>query len=512
MAARFPVDDDPLAAFGSEAELPGPVAAAVAGPKRVETVAARAETASVRVETVGAQVKVVPPEVQTTLPELEAVPELAEFETVPELAEFETVPERAEVIPLPTRLERPLTIGDLVAIQLPLAWHEAVALVGVLVEDASQDATIPDPVHVEIAASGDVLVNRSYILGGDPARRASALLKQLLPPTGTPPGLRALANDEAIEGGRHRTLAEFRSDLAYFERPSRRADLAAVRARGIALREKVESDREVQRLRDKAVYDGAPKAPTKRLLTLPGLRDLGQVGAVAVMCVAIGASLATLLWIALVPIQTPVVQGSDAAETAAATSAALGTTLETLVQRAGLGDIELPGRSKPQAGRGSAARQSESAAREPRQTTAGTIRTADGPPARAANDPPVRETWTVVLRDIAPDPAEVAAYRNATPAPSAGDSQSVFTPADREVVPAELIRPQMPTHDEASDATSLFDLVIDETGRVQMIRLVSPDNRFNDRMLIAAAKAWLFRPALRAGRPVKYRMQMWIDP
>jgi hypothetical protein len=138
--------------------------------------------------------------------------------------------------------------------------------------------------------------------------------------------------------------------------------------------------------------------------------------------------------------------------------------------------------------------------------------TADASPARAANDQPVRETWTVVLRDIVPDRAEVAAHRDATAAPAAGGSESVFTPQDRDVLPPELIRPQMPTHDESSEATSLFDLVIDETGRVQMIRLVSPDNRFNDRMLIAAAKAWLFRPALRAGRPVRYRMQMWIDP
>ena len=59
---------------------------------------------------------------------------------------------------------------------------------------------------------------------------------------------------------------------------------------------------------------------------------------------------------------------------------------------------------------------------------------------------------------------------------------------------------------------SVFDLVIDQNGRVEQVHLVSPGNRFNDRMLIAAAKAWQFLPATKDGQPVRYKLQIRIAP
>jgi hypothetical protein len=58
--------------------------------------------------------------------------------------------------------------------------------------------------------------------------------------------------------------------------------------------------------------------------------------------------------------------------------------------------------------------------------------------------------------------------------------------------------------------TGYFDIIVDEKGDVEFVKLHSPMHRYQDRMLVAAAKAWKFRPALLNGTPVKYRLQISI--
>jgi hypothetical protein len=56
-----------------------------------------------------------------------------------------------------------------------------------------------------------------------------------------------------------------------------------------------------------------------------------------------------------------------------------------------------------------------------------------------------------------------------------------------------------------------MELLIDETGRVERVRLVSEPVRMSDMMLLSGAKTWRFHPALKDGRPVKYRLTLsWI--
>ena len=73
-----------------------------------------------------------------------------------------------------------------------------------------------------------------------------------------------------------------------------------------------------------------------------------------------------------------------------------------------------------------------------------------------------------------------------------------------------LVRPQMPREPAPGSDTGYFDLVVDENGDVSQIKLISPRRKYYDRMLVAAAKAWKFRPATLNGQPVKYRLQMPI--
>ena len=84
----------------------------------------------------------------------------------------------------------------------------------------------------------------------------------------------------------------------------------------------------------------------------------------------------------------------------------------------------------------------------------------------------------------------------------------VYSADDDGVLPAMLVRPLLPAEpppDVPPEQIGTLELVVNEQGDVERVRLISPSNRFHERMLVAHAKTWKFRPALREGQPVKFR-------
>jgi TonB family protein len=79
-----------------------------------------------------------------------------------------------------------------------------------------------------------------------------------------------------------------------------------------------------------------------------------------------------------------------------------------------------------------------------------------------------------------------------------------------DVLAPVLVRPQLPRDPPPGSDTGIFDMLIDENGDVMQVKLISPRRRYHDRMLVAAAKAWKFRPAMLNGQPVKYRVRIPI--
>ncbi len=79
--------------------------------------------------------------------------------------------------------------------------------------------------------------------------------------------------------------------------------------------------------------------------------------------------------------------------------------------------------------------------------------------------------------------------------------------ADAEgIVPAVLIRPHLPSEPPSSVSSAelgVLELVVSRTGLVDQVRLISPENRYQDRMIVAAAKTWRFQPATKDGTPVR---------
>ena len=87
----------------------------------------------------------------------------------------------------------------------------------------------------------------------------------------------------------------------------------------------------------------------------------------------------------------------------------------------------------------------------------------------------------------------------------------VYSPSDSAVIPPVLVRPVLPRQPPPGVPESqigTIELVVDEQGDVEGVRLISPANRFYERMLVSAAKMWKFRPAFRDGHPVRYRTRV----
>jgi len=111
--------------------------------------------------------------------------------------------------------------------------------------------------------------------------------------------------------------------------------------------------------------------------------------------------------------------------------------------------------------------------------------------------------------DAARETAE-ASEANAVLAPAVEEA-IIFTALDEEVMPPVLVRPVLPREPPPNvppDQVGTIEVVVDEQGDVVSVRLISPANRYQERMLVSAAKMWKFRPAYKDGRPVRYRTRV----
>ncbi|HEX7795675.1 MAG TPA: energy transducer TonB [Vicinamibacterales bacterium] len=115
---------------------------------------------------------------------------------------------------------------------------------------------------------------------------------------------------------------------------------------------------------------------------------------------------------------------------------------------------------------------------------------------------PVRETA----------PAAPAAL--VTPAPAAAVAPPrIYVASDTTVLPPTAIKQQLPAFPSqlAVANRGVLELVINEEGDVESVAMRESVNPRYDSQLLAAAKAWQYRPALLNGKPVKYRKLVQID-
>lgn len=443
-----------------------------------------------------------------------------------------------------------LTLADVVLLKVPLSWHEAVGLVLELLDRAPAQGALPDPAHVTLSAIGEVRPTSKATLSGVPVARAARLLQELISDASAPGALRDLIAQDSAAKPVHTSLSEFARALSYFERPNRRADVAAVYTRAHALFEKANSEKELERLRAKAVQDQRPEPTRVRLLwQLPRPAQVFHALLVVALCSVIAVSSFALVRVAVTPavprtdapgpdVEAPLIAKSPAALADAATNPSLlveaaSTQVRQLIDR-GLAAAGVSSSAQPAPDESAAPAAPTKAPRKPAtqlsrprmassassiariSAPAARMAPAAAPPSEAsdARPPEARGQWTVSVQEVT-SPAGLAEFVSIAAPDSSDDASPVYSRADAEVEPAVLVRPQMPSVPEEFGAQahpSVFDLLIDPSGHVEQVRLVSPTNRFSDRILVSAAKAWQFQPASLDGQPVRYRLRLRITP
>jgi len=96
-----------------------------------------------------------------------------------------------------------------------------------------------------------------------------------------------------------------------------------------------------------------------------------------------------------------------------------------------------------------------------------------------------------------------------------GGDPAIYSPRSEGVSSPIAVRPQLPRElppDVNRTELRLIELVISPLGTVESVKLIGDPRNVHDSMLLSAAKAWVFRPAVKDGVPVRYRKTVSVAP
>ena len=397
-------------------------------------------------------------------------------------------------------------VSDVLKPDFARSWHEAVAIVQEVASQLVAGATVPDADDLLLDDAGGIQLGFGPDVPQNPVRALGALLTSLLDGVEAPGGLRELATNNAGQTPSHSSVTSFQKALAFYERPARATDLQEIasRLRGQPVQSPEAAFEELrERVAAKAQVQPEPKPE-------PAAKRQPRVS----RQVAIGAGVLALAVAFAIMVYARPRYLTDRAEQK------LADTISSGLDKIGMG--------------GSTGAGAPTLAEAPEPATiqepSGAMSKGSGPAGRSspkphpnAADPTPRLPVTGQLPSLAA-PTEDAGegFRDSVRAPATvpppivsapghlEDGLVTYTAADREVEPPRLSRQQLPRQPEPGDDTGYFDVTVNENGDVDHVQLISPMRRFQERMLMAAAKAWKFQPALRDGQPVRYRIRIPI--
>lgn len=404
-----------------------------------------------------------------------------------------------------------ISVSRIIELGIPVAWQEAVEVAHAAYKLGGDSSGGITPRGCFLTAAGKVELHHVPAGPDNPTLSSPQLLALLLEGQAAPPELLALlaapgaafTTRPAADGlssfpSEQSTTAPGAPTLDWFVRANPEVEIARLAGRALAA--------DGERAKLEHLRSGARSQPTEKQPPPDVGAARSRVGRrIALATVAVVGVAGAAIWMSTG-------SGRVWLEKAAATWPSPGDSAPAAVDdaAAATGATErVPAAPKAVVGSASA-------------TTGGAT------PRGSGSAPPVRATRGASVAGEAPGDAGRAAAADLQPAgiaaneaPLAGMSYTapeadvvlsarVYSVNDRGVEPPVMRRPQLPSAPKPdSEATSSYvEVIVDERGQVAQVRLRSNDPSLNDRMLVSAAKAWQFEPAVKDGRPVPYRMQI----
>jgi hypothetical protein len=394
-------------------------------------------------------------------------------------------------------------LSDILAREVAVEWFEAVALVRDVADRVRENLagrSVPELDQIELTADGRVRLSGAMETE-EPVRRLGQLLQAALAQSDPPVQLRLTASQATAPTPAFTTVREYDEALAYYERPERERILQGLYQRAMNAPVVVGGGRPT-------LDEIAPLEHTESKKLDSATQDQRQTRrrAVPMFAGAVGlfiGSAALQYWVSAAPRNVSV---SKLATTA---SDAVGTALVSGVSKV-----------SEAAGLGRLAPVDSASVPAPALTPSGT-----SVPARAGASRSVKpEPLELRVFDLSPESsASLAAERADAAAPTilsepalvphVEADTSLYSAADPEVVPPVGVRPQLPAvlpADVRKDQLGRIELTILPDGTVGAVKLLSARRSVPEAMLLSAAKAWTFKPAMRQGRPVAYKKVVWL--
>jgi hypothetical protein len=146
---------------------------------------------------------------------------------------------------------------------------------------------------------------------------------------------------------------------------------------------------------------------------------------------------------------------------------------------------------------------------------------ADPDIAAAAKQPPLADLRVLAsgfndltVRALTPPPVPVVPLAVQAPPPvTVAREPIIYTQDDMNVLPPETVRQDIPPYPGRVlfDRTGVIELLIDTAGAVESAEMLEEMEPLYNRLLLAAAKNWMYRPARLDGAPVKYRKRIQVS-
>ncbi len=378
---------------------------------------------------------------------------------------------------------RGATLSQLTAGQTPIEWFEAVAIIQglcqVLLETPppggrgmpeADDIAIGPEGHVELLAEGPLEA---------PVVRVARLLHALAEGTALPVQLRLLVLQELSPSPGCKSVLEFSTRLALFERPGRANLIREVYERFTRLPPR------------EAEFTAPAPAPAPAAHPQPEPQMWRRRRAV----VAAGAAALALVVL--------FVAGAWLRRSTAPPPPGTADHRGTVARA--VGDA---GASVASAASESAKTVSRWFGIEPAREPAAPAPVEIAAPLAAPPSASVRRAPARVLK---PSPSAEGTAAAEDPTPAAAVDPDIYSAASADVVPPVPVRsrqPSSPPRGVREEDLPEVEVVVSPSGQVESVKLLTTDAGVLPSMMLSAIKNWHFEPATRNGSPVRYRMRM----